>query len=168
MTCKYYKIKKKNNKKEKRIYYYCSYLKIEIPFCRCRQCEYKEFKVAKKQQKTSKKVAMKKRTYKLAKAEKNRFSILYPDLNKCCICGSSKSVEINEIFEGSYRSLSIKYGMITPFCQLHHNAFHNDRLMNLYYKAMFQKEFEKTHSQEEFIKIFKKNYVYLYERMRGG
>ena len=160
MTCKYYKIKK-NNKKEKRIYYYCSYQRKEITYSNCKDCPYKQLK-------SSRKAAIKKCTYKLAKREKERFSIPYDDLTKCCVCGSSTNIELNEVFEGSYRQLSIDYGMVMPLCHLHHKQFHNDRLLALYYKALFQKEFEKTNSHDLFIKIFKKNYIYLYERMRGG
>lgn len=163
MACKYYKMRKKNNKKEKRIYYYCSKQRKEINYSNCKDCPYKQLK-------SSRKAAIKKRTYKLAKREKERFSILYDDLTKCCVCGSSTNIELNEVFEGSYRQLSIKYGCVVPLCHLHHKQFHNDRQMNLYFKSLFQTEFEKTHSCEEFIKIFKKNYIYLYEkeRMRGG
>ncbi len=161
MACKYYKIRKKNNKKEKRIYYYCSYQRKEINYIICKGCPYKEYKSNNNQ--------IKKCTYKLTKAEKNRFSILYNQLDKCCICGNP-SVELNEVYEGAYRQLSIEYGMVIPLCNLHHKQFHNNRLFALYYKALFQKEFEKTNSHEEFIKIFKKNYIYLYEKekMRGG
>lgn len=157
MICKYYKIKKKNNKKEKRIYYYCSKQRKEINYSNCKDCSYRE----EKEKKT-----IKKRTYRLAKTENNRFSIIYEDLTKCCVCGSKRNIELNEIYEGSYRSLSIKYGMIIPLCNKHHKQFHNDRLFALYYKSLFQKKFEKTYSHEEFIQIFKKNYMYLYEKYK--
>ena len=161
MTCKYFKIRKKNNKKEKKIYYYCSKQRIEINYSNCKDCPYKEYKSNNNQ--------IKKRTYKIAKAEKNRFSIIYHDLTKCCVCGSTNGIEINEIYEGSYRQLSIDHGMVAPMCHIHHKIFHKDRLMSLYYKAFFQKEFEKTHSQTEFLRIFKKNYIYFYEKekMKG-
>ena len=44
MTCKHYKIKKKNNKKEKRIYYFCSYNIKEITYMNCKGCLYREDK----------------------------------------------------------------------------------------------------------------------------
>lgn len=161
MACIYYKTRKKNNKKEKKIYYYCSKQRKEITYIDCKNCPYKEYKSNNNQ--------IKKRTYKLAKKEKNRYSILYNDLTKCCICGNP-AVEINEVYSGAYRQLSIDYGCVISLCHHHHKQFHNDRIFNLYYKSLFQEEFEKTHSREEFLKIFKKNYIYLYEqnRMRGG
>ncbi len=155
MICKNFKTRNKNNKKEKRIYYYCSKQRKEITYINCKECPYKEYKSNNNQ--------IKKRTYNLAKKEKNRFSILYNQLNKCCICGNPV-VELNEVFEGAYRQLSIDYGCIVPFCNQHHNQFHNDRSMNLYYKSLFQEKFEKTHSHEKFLKIFKKDYTYLYEK----
>lgn len=161
MTCKYYKIRKKNNKKEKRIYYYCTCFRKEINYNECKACFYKEYKSNCNQ--------IKKRTYKLAKKEKERFSILYNNLDKWCLCGNPL-IELNEVYEGAFRQVSIEYGMTTPFCQIHHEQFHKDRLINLYYKALFQTEFEKTYSHDLFMKIFKNNYIYLYEkeRMRGG
>ncbi len=161
MICKYYKVKKKNNKKEKRIYYYCNKQRIEINYSECKNCCYKEYK----EQKT-----IRKRTYKLAKKEKERFSIIYSKLDKCCL-HPLKEAQKNEVYDGAYRQLSIKHGMVIPFCDLCHKRFHKDRFFALYYKSLFQKEFENIHSQTEFLRIFKKNYIYLYEKekkMKGG
>lgn len=157
MKCKHFKIRKKNNKKERKIYNYCSLLRKEISYFQCQECVGKEYK----QYNT-----LKKRTYKQSKKEKERFSIIYQDLNKCCICGSNVAVELNEIYEGAYRQTSIKYGMVAPMCNkiTCHKRFHNDKAFNLKYKVIFQKEFEKTHSHNEFIDIFKQDYIYLYEK----
>ncbi len=161
MTCKYYKIKKRNNKKEKRIFYYCSKQRKEINYIDCKDCLYKEYKEQR---------PIKKRTYKQQKKEKERYSIIYHNFTKCCVCGPKSRIEINEVYEGSYRGSSIKYGMVIPLCNLCHKRFHKDRLFALYYKSLFQKEFEKTHSRTEFLSIFKKDYIYLYEKekMKGG
>lgn len=68
------------------------------------------------------------------------------------------------MFEGAYRQTSIKYGMVAPMCSKEtcHKRFHNNRMFNLKYKAMLQEKFLETHNLEEFVCIFKKNYVYLY------
>ena len=110
----------------------------------CKECDVVEYK----EQKT-----LKSRTNRQAKREKERFSIIYRDLTKCCNCGSKIGIEKNEVFEGSYRQISIRYGMVCPFCKTCHTQFHNDIMLNLFYKVMFEKEFLKTHSKEEFIKI---------------
>lgn len=151
MKCKYLRIRSKKYKK----YGYCTKYKKEVPiYCKnCNSIEYKQQK------------PMKSRTNKLAKAEKERFSIIYHDLTKCCNCGSKIGIEKNEVFEGAYRQLSIKLGMITPFCKQCHKLFHNDIIFNLTYKVMFQKEFLKTHTLDEFITLFKQDYIYKLEKM---
>lgn len=126
-------------------------MKEEISLSYCQECDSKEYKVYK---------ALKKRTYKQIKKERDRFSIIYNDLNKCCECGSTIGIELNEVFEGSYRQTSIRHGMVCPFCKNCHNKFHNDIMFNLFYKVMFEKEFLKTHTRDEFIKTFGQDYLF--------
>ena len=126
-------------------------MKEEISLSYCQKCDSKEYKIYK---------PLKKKTYKQTKKEKNRFSIIYHDLTKCCNCGSKIGIEKNEDFEGSYRQTSIRYGMVCPFCKTCHNQFHNDSTINLHYKVLFEKEFLKTHSKEEFIRIFGQDYIF--------
>lgn len=166
MKCKYFKTRKKDNKRERRIYNYCTLLREEITRSNCCECVNKEyhFPDAGKMEKLKQKTPLKKRTSKQSKREKNRFSIIYQGLNKCCYCSSKTGIEKNEVFEGAYRQTSIKYGMVAPFCHKHHQKFHNDRLFNLKYKVLFQREYEKTHSHDEFMDIFKQDYIYLYEK----
>ena len=105
---------------------------------------------------------MRKKTYKLAKLEKNRYSIIYDDLTKCCVpyCTTPYyNVSKNEVYEGGKRIASIKNGFVSIFCEEHHRRFHNDREFALYYKRLFQKEFEKNHTREEFIAIIHRNYL---------
>lgn len=147
----------KNRTKKGQRYIYCTHKKQPITFSDCRNCPYKEYKQYK---------AIKKRTYKQAKAEKERYSIIYQDLTKCCVCGSNIGIELNEVYEGSYRQRSIKYGMITPMCHSHHKLFHNDSKINLYYKAMFQEKFMKTHTRKEFIDIFGQDYIYKQKKVQ--
>nr|DAL65812.1 MAG TPA_asm: zinc-ribbon family protein [Caudoviricetes sp.] len=153
MKCKYHKIRSKKYQ----YYGYCTKFKKEVSLY-CKECkgniEYKE-------QKT-----LKSHTNKQAKREKERFSIIYRDLTKCCNCGSKIDIEKNEVFEGSYRQTSIKYGMVCPFCKTCHSQFHNDIMFNLFYKVMFEKEFLKTHSKEEFIKIFGQDYIFKLEQKK--
>lgn len=164
MNCKHFKIRNKKNKK----YCYCTFLKKEVSFSCYRNCINKEYKQYKK---------IKKRTSKLQNLENKRYSIIYNDLTICAECGLKSGVydyinkeyiiiSKNEIFEGAYRQLSIKYGMVCPFCQKCHDRFHNDILFNLKYKVMFQREFLKSHSKEEFISIFKQDYVYKLEQIK--
>lgn len=148
MNCKHLTLRSKKGKK----YYYCRLMKEEITLLNCcQECDSKEYKVYK---------VLKKRTYKQVKKEKVRFSIIYNDLNKCCNCGSTIGIELNEIYEGAYRRRSIEHGAVAPMCHNCHKKFHNDSTFNLHYKVLFEKEFLKTHSKEEFIRIFGQDYIF--------
>lgn len=74
----------------------------------------------------------------------------------CALCGSPYP-QLHHIFEGRNRKNSTKYGMIVPLCREHHQWVHKTNYKGFKEKA--QKEFEKTHSREEFIKIFGRNYL---------
>ena len=91
--------------------------------------------------------------------EKNRWSILYNDLTKCAICGTTFGIEKNEVFEGAKRNNSMIYGFVIPLCQYHHRLFHNNRDFSLPIKQRFQKEFLKTHSLDDFLSIIHRNYL---------
>ena len=168
---------------------YCKKKNKQITFKDCSNCPYKEYKSpvvsglsklktdSKMQQRNLKnnKVqsysslrvkTIRKKSYKLTKKEKARFSIVYPDLTKCCYCGSERSVAKNEVYEGSYRQRSMEIGMIAPFCTKCHDRFHNDIMFNLHYKVLFQKEFLKTHTRHEFIEIFGQDYIFKLEHKK--
>ena len=144
MKCKHLKIRSKKYKK----YYYCSMLKQEISFNDCINCGYKEYKEYK---------PIKKRTYSLAKAEKERFSIITNNLDKCVICGK-KRANLHEVYYGTgKRQLSIKYGCVIPLCYIHHIMVHNNHAIDLTWKIKTQEAFESVYN-DDFIKIFGKNY----------
>ena len=162
--CKYLKQRQKDYK----WYGYCTKKGEIVPlFCKgCDDIEYKEKKT------------LKSRTNKQAKREKERFSIIYTDLTKCCECGLKTGdfdkrinqytrIEKNEVFEGSYRQVSIRLGMIAPLCIFCHKQFHKDILgMNLSYKVKFEKEYLKNHTREEFIKTFGQDYIFKLEQKK--
>lgn len=164
--CKYLKQRQKDYK----WYGYCTKRKEIVPlFCKeCDNIEYKEKKT------------LKSRTNKQAKREKERFSIIYPDLAKCCVCGLKTGdfdkrinqytqIEKNEVFEGSYRQVSIRLGMIAPLCIFCHKQFHKDILgMNLSFKVKFQKEYLKNHTREEFIASFGQDYEYKLSKLKNN
>lgn len=155
MKCKYFKIRRRKGK----IYYYCTLKRREISFSCYQKCDKKEYKNYK---------PIKKRTYKLAKNEKERFSIIYKDLSKCCVLGCTTpfyQVELNEVFEGSYRNRSIKNGAVCPMCKIHHDLFHNDILYNLKYKILFQQYYVEKYSLEWFIKTFGQDYTVKYNKV---
>lgn len=151
---------------------YCNLLKIEISFSQCWECNDKEIKYKIKK-------PMKLRSNKLARKEKRRFSIIYTDLSKCCVCGlktgifdsrlgSYTQIEKNEVFSGAYRSVSIEDGMVMPLCIFCHKQFHKDSTMNLKFKIKFQKEYLKTHTLENFISRYGQNYMFKLSQKKDG
>lgn len=141
MDCKYYRIRTKKYKK----FGYCTKYKTGVPlFCRtCEKIEYKECK------------PIKKRTTKQAKAEKNRFSLFTSNL-EVCICGKPKE-HLHEVFFGSNRQNSMRYGLVIPLCSCH-RMIHNDSDLQDMWHIKGQEIFEKVYPDLNFISIFGQNY----------
>lgn len=144
MNCKNFKIRSKKYK----YYHYCTLLKKEINYDDCRNCEYKEYKEYKK---------MKQRTTKQAKLEKERFSLFTDDLDHCIICGKPKD-HLHEVFFGSHRRVSIKYGMVIPLCCFHHDLMHKSSELQKIWHIKGQNKFEEIYPDLSFIDIFDRNY----------
>lgn len=93
-----------------------------------------------------------------------RYSILN-NLDKCYFCGKPKE-HIHEVFYGTAnRKVSIQNGFCVGLCNAHHNMS-NDSVhakpnqgKDLELKQVYQKEFEKTHSRDDFIKLIGRNYL---------
>ncbi len=138
---------------------FCKLLNKEITLSCCQGCEKKQYKI-----KTTTK--LKRQTTKHRKLENERFSIITNDLEHCIVCGKSKDA-LHEVFYGSYRLVSIRYGMIIPLCLKHHtmglNSIHNNRQLDLYYKKLAQQIFIKKYSYDLFIKEFKIDYIEKYK-----
>ena len=100
---------------------------------------------------------MKVKSKKLAKLERDRFSIITDDLTKCIICGMPKQ-DLNEIFCGRNRQNSMKWGLVIPMCRRCHTEYTNNREMQLKWMKLGQKAFEETYDKD-FIDIFKRNYI---------
>ena len=100
---------------------------------------------------------MKTKSKKLAKLERDRFSILTYDLTKCIICGKPKQ-DLNEIFCGRNRQNSMKWGLVIPMCRRCHTEYTNNREMQLKWMRLGQKAFEEAYDID-FIEIFKRNYL---------
>lgn len=100
---------------------------------------------------------MKVKSKKLAKLERDRFSIFTYDLTKCIICGMPKQ-DLNEIYPGRNRQNSMKWGLCIPMCRKCHTEYTNNRDMQLKWMKLGQKKFEELY-EEDFINIFKRNYL---------
>lgn len=91
-------------------------------------------------------------------------SILQKDMTRCFICGCTHTLQTHEVFFGTAnRKKSIEHGLYVRICSRHHNgsdnSVHFNHQMDLNLKQFAQKEFEKTHTREEFMSIFHKNYL---------
>lgn len=115
--------------------------------------------VPKTLQKTAEKsVEIKKKSRKLAKLEKNRYSILTNNLKRCYICKSKKE-DIHEIYGGKNRQVSMKYGLVIPVCRKCHIKIPKDKSLNEKLHKVGQKAFEKEYKTENFMKVFGENYL---------
>ena len=171
-------LKKRNNKP------YCKLINKEIQLSTCRECNNKEYKkstfgkkspatsgqqksnnnqmrkysqtLAKEQQK---KIKMHNKSKKLAKLEKNRKSVFTDDLDYCYLCGKKKN-DLHEVFGGRNRINSIKYNFILPLCRECHSSNQNNPIFNDYWHKQGQLYWEENiGSREEFIKVFRRNYL---------
>lgn len=82
--------------------------------------------------------------------------------DRCFFCGKTAPLERHHVFGGSYRKKSDKCGFVVYLCHWCHNEppdgvhFNKDR--RNYLKRIFQAKYEETHTREEFIAEFGKNY----------
>ena len=152
-------LKKRKNKP------YCKIKNREITFSICNECDNKEYKkstsnkkspIASGQQILAK---MHKKSKKLTKLEKNRKSVFTEDLEHCYLCGKKKN-DLHEIFSGRNRINSIKFNLVLPLCRKCHSLNQNNPFFNDYWHRQAEEYFIcNIGSKEEFIKIFRKNYL---------
>ena len=96
-------------------------------------------------------------------------SILPSDKHICFLCArngdySYKQTEEHHVFFGEgLRDKSEEYGFKCRLCLEHHRpgpeAVHNNEETRDYLCRIFQEEYEKTHTREEFMRIVQKNYL---------
>ena len=90
-------------------------------------------------------------------------SALTSECDKCFICGTYGALEWHHIFGGANRRNSEKYNLVVPLCHACHNeppaGVHFNRAAMDELRRQGQRAFEKTHSRQEFIKTFGRNYL---------
>lgn len=79
---------------------------------------------------------------------------------ECYIC-LGEATDTHEIFNGSNRPHSIKYGMQLKLCRACHKWWHeySTRIERDIIKAQFQQKFIEEYPDLNFYDIFKKNYL---------
>lgn len=93
-----------------------------------------------------------------------RYSIIH-DMNagECLICKTTYNTHIHEVFYGSRRQTSIKYGCCVRLCARHHNmsseGVHFNTELDRKLKAYTQKRFNEVYPDLDFLRIFGKNYL---------
>ena len=111
--------------------------------------------VPKPLQKTkNKSTQIKKKSTKLAKAEKNRFSILTNNLEKCFFCELKKE-DFHEVFRGRNRQKSIKWGLVIPICRIHHREITDNKEFSKVLEDISKEKFIEKYGLEKFIEEFK-------------
>lgn len=90
-------------------------------------------------------------------------SIIQKNYDRCFECGCTYGLEEHHIFGASNRKWSEKYGLKVRLCHYCHNeppmgVHHNKAQMDKYHR-LAQEAFERTHSREEFMRIFGRNYL---------
>ena len=146
MKCKNFRFRTKKYQK----YIYCTKKKKEIKYSECKNCEDKEYKQVKE---------IKKKSNKLKKIEAKRFSIITDNLKICYICKKRAKEDLNEVFEGSNRQMSMKYGLVISVCRECHSQYDIDKELRNKYQKEAQLKFEEIHNHELFMKEFKKNFL---------
>lgn len=92
-----------------------------------------------------------------------RKSKLTNNMHRCYVCGKVNP-EIHEIYFGSNRDNSIRYGMVVPLCIEHHRGtfgVHGSKggELNRRLKIEGQKAFMKAFPNLNFEKVFGRNYL---------
>lgn len=92
-------------------------------------------------------------------SDRNRFSIIQPDMSKCFICGGIAS-EKHEIFNGGgFRQRSKDWGMVIGLCSTCHRNVTENIEPRLRIKQMGQIFFEAKYGHAKYMEVFKKNYL---------
>ena len=104
---------------------------------------------------TEKSAEIKKKSSKLAKLERQRDKGLIKS-GKCEYCGKvCKKLDPHEVYGGSNRKRSIAHKFVKLLCRECHS---NENIINQL-RIETQKEYMKTHTEEEFIKLIGKSYI---------
>lgn len=91
-------------------------------------------------------------------------SIVEKSDHECFVCGETRNLERHHIIGGNPgRKLSERYGLTVHLCYLHHRdsseGVHFNRHLRMWLQEVGQKAFERDHTREEFMEIFKHNYI---------
>lgn len=79
---------------------------------------------------------------------------------ECFFCKTTKALHQHHVVNGGgNRMLSEDEGIWVYLCAKHHDRVHQDQKLDEALKSYAQKEYEKTHTHEEWMSLFHKNYL---------
>lgn len=118
----------------------------------------KEFYPVPKPPKTEKKKPkqIRKKSSKLAKLERNRYSIITYNLDVCYVCKKHKKENFDEVFGGRNRQKSMKYGLVIPICFKCHRKLTDNPLLKKQLQEEAKEIFIKKYGEEKFIQEFRR------------
>ena len=115
------------------------------------------------------KILKKKKKQQTKKRKKHKKSVLQSKNGICFLCAlrgdyrHHKVLHEHHIFGGANRPISEAEGLKVYLCIPHHvdgpEAVHNNADNMLLLRQIGQREYEKTHTREEFVEKFGKNYL---------
>ena len=143
-----YCIHQRNRTKNYKPILYCKNLRQQVTWEQCKNCSMVE---------RGRVTTIKNKSNKLAKDEKNRFSIVQEDMSYCFFC-DRQAESIHELIGGMNRQTSIKWGLCVGACLRCHRILENNEKIKQKYQALGQDVFEKKYSHKLFMQEFKMNY----------
>ena len=80
--------------------------------------------------------------------------------HECYVC-KRPNADLHHIFGGRNRQTSDRLGLTVYLCREHHREVHDhtNHGLDMIIKRQGQREFEKTHTRQEFINTFGKSYI---------
>lgn len=145
-----YCIHQRNRTKNYKPILYCKNLRQQVTWEQCKNCSMVE---------KGRVTTIKNKSNKLAKDEKNRFSIVQEDMSYCFFC-DRQAESIHELIGGMNRQTSIKWGVCVGACLRCHRILENNEKIKQKYQALGQDVFEKKYSHELFMQEFKMDYKF--------
>lgn len=89
-------------------------------------------------------------------------SAIVENMDVCIICKRPRQ-QIHHVLGGRNRAKSDFYHYLVPLCEEHHtgsHGVHSSHQMDVHFKQMAQRHFEKTHgTREDFIRVFGKSWL---------
>lgn len=83
---------------------------------------------------------------------------------KCLVCGKRTGLHLHHVYSGyGNRQISDKHGFVVWLCGKHHNlsndGVHSNKALDLMIRKEVQREYEKTHTRDEFMDLIGWNYL---------